>query len=926
MKREFKIKDCFISALLAGALYCVLLAFAGGYPFGNGMILKYDSIYQYAPFLNEAVMRIKDGASLLYSYSIGGENFYAMALYYLVNPFNIAALFFKEGDIANAFALIIGLNTCAIAFTSCLYLKKHFNKGGLSVIAFSLLYTFSGFYMLYHYNTMWLTALWLLPLIALGIENITSGKSWVLYLVSLSFAIICNFYLGFMLCIFSVLYFFTCLFSQDINDKNEENRVSLTGVFVKFGFSSLLAGGIASVTLFPIVYSLSNAFTKNAFTDESWYFFNPLDFVAVHLTGIFPNTIALTNKTLPGVTLGALALIFASMYIFSKKTSKNEKLAHLVLVAIFWASFEIPKLYYIWHGMSAPAGLPYRFSFIYCFILVKLAYQVFLEVKELNKAAFILPALIIAVGYIRLITKSFEVFKMPIIIGGISTVIIFVLVLLIRFTKKEKLFKATALILGIVQLALCGQGAISDVKKDGYMPYFEKVNKAKEIINRDDFYRMEFSEYGGTTLSDGTSYQVNNGSVYGFNGISIFSSMTDARWAGLQFNLGNAGNIGNSYGYAMQTPVYNTLFDVNYVMDNANALENEKYYEKLADADGLGVYKTKNTLGLGFMANSDLADWEEYNTNSFVSQASLWQAITGAENVFDYYDTDLTDIKTGGCELVTNFVLPEEDTDDGHDEHDGHSHISENDIHGILNALKGYYRYKITDNNYSMTFTFVPEKTQNIFLLVQSGNLDIVKASSNASSKTFTFDEKQFIDLGVCEQGVPITLEFTSSNGDKALENFKDNKNAIDDALYLLVAGVNDSAYEQGLQAIKDNGTLKIDEFTDSYIKGTVNASKDGVMYVSIPRDEGWTVTVDGEAVELLENESHMMMFDISQGEHTVEMKYFPQGLKEGIFVSVASLLALALVILLSKVRKMKAEVLAQEEAEKVTETPEKDD
>lgn len=137
---------------------------------------------------------------------------------------------------------------------------------------------------------------------------------------------------------------------------------------------------------------------------------------------------------------------------------------------------------------------------------------------------------------------------------------------------------------------------------------------------------------------------------------------------------------------------------------------------------------------------------------------------------------------------------------------------------------------------------------------------------------------------------------------------------------------VDNEAFMNGYKHILENGTLKIETFKDSYIKGTVNASKDGVMVASMPYDEGWTVTVDGEAVELIKNESHMMMFNISQGEHTVEMKYFPQGLKEGIFVSLASILALALVMLLSKVRKMKAEVLAQEEAEKTANAPEKDD
>ncbi len=244
----------------------------------------------------------------------------------------------------------------------------------------------------------------------------------------------------------------------------------------------------------------------------------------------------------------------------------------------------------------------------------------------------------------------------------------------------------------------------------------------------------------------------------------------------------------------------------------------------------------------------------------------------------------------------------------------------------MLNSLNGYYRYKITDNNYSLAFTFVPDKTQNVFLLAQSGNLDTVKITTAKSSKEFMFVEKHLIDLGVCEQGVEVTVEFSSSNGDNALESYKDNTNPFDDALYLEIAGVNDEVYKQGIKAVRNNGVLNITEFDDDYICGTVNAAQDGTMFVSIPLDEGWTVTVDGEETELIENDNHMTLFSVSAGEHTVEMKYFPQGLKEGIFVSVASLLVLALVILLSKVRKMKAELAAEEEAKKASEKTEKDD
>ena len=85
---------------------------------------------------------------------------------------------------------------------------------------------------------------------------------------------------------------------------------------------------------------------------------------------------------------------------------------------------------------------------------------------------------------------------------------------------------------------------------------------------------------------------------------------------------------------------------------------------------------------------------------------------------------------------------------------------------------------------------------------------------------------------------------------------------------------------------------------------------------MAMPYDEGWTVTVDGEEIEWIEHSSHWMMFAVPKGDHEIEMRYFPQGLKEGIFVSAATVLVLLLFVLLSKMREMRLAEESQETAE----------
>ena len=189
-----------ISALGAAALFLVFCAFSKIAPFGDTSVIRNDGLKQYAPFLAEYIERLKSGGSLLYSWNTGlGSNEFASVCYYLLSPFNLLALPFNSASIDSAMLLIITVKTAFIAGSFSYFVKKKFNASSVLCFAFSLLYTFSGFYLAYYYNTMWLDALIALPLIALGIENIVNGKKATLYFFALAYAIIVNFYIAYMI-------------------------------------------------------------------------------------------------------------------------------------------------------------------------------------------------------------------------------------------------------------------------------------------------------------------------------------------------------------------------------------------------------------------------------------------------------------------------------------------------------------------------------------------------------------------------------------------------------------------------------------------------------------------------------------------------------------------------------------------------------
>lgn len=910
-------------------LFLVFCAFSKIAPFGDYTILRNDGLGQYAPFLAEYIERLKSGGSLFYSWNTGlGSNEFASICYYLLSPFNLLALPFNSSNIDSAMLLIITVKTALIAASFSVFLQNKFEIQNITVSVFSLIYTFSGFYLAYYYNTMWLDALIALPLIALGIENIVKGKKATLYFFALAYAIFVNFYIAYMICIFCVLYFFLLVFSQDVSkNKKEKQDEPIFPVMLKFGTASLFAGLVSAVVIIPVLYALENTAAKSDF-DTTDFFFNILDFLSYHTDGMDMKILEMTSATAPYLMSSMLTMILFPLFFTSKKIKPNEKAATAVVTVLFFLSMQIPKLNYFWHGLNAPSFLPYRFSFLYLFLIITVAFKTLLNIDSVPKWAFVLPVALVgvSVGYAKFSQFSDHFTPYGLVLSAVAAAVYLVILLIAK--NKDGFKRSLPIVLCVLivaELCLSNTKTIKGVGSvyDEYYTDLNTIEQAKEIIeaNTDGFYRME--------ISNGSIY--NFPALYNYNGISTFSSMTDTNLALTQYCLGVDGDRKNEYKYSPQTPIYNAMHSLDYVFDNVGLIgEDNPYYEKIGEVDGKGVYKVKYALPLAYCADSTITEWDPYIYQPSYSQTGFWYNATGVGNVFDYAQLD--SIEYSSCEAVDSGTVNQYYSKLNEENEDEHAHVHEdgevhedgyNALTTIIETVGGVYPFKATDNGFSIKFNYTVQKDGELFMLATSGCLQKMTVSFAGEASEYDVSDRKLYDVGYYHAGD--VVEVTVHDADRDISEFDADK-PLTDSVQMSAMTVDNEAFMNGYKHILENGTLKIDEFKDSYIKGTVNASKDGVMVASMPYDEGWTVTVDGEAVELVKNESHMMMFNISQGEHTVEMKYFPQGLKEGIFVSVASILALVLVMLLSKVRKMKAEVLAQEEAEKTANAPEKDD
>ena len=369
-------------------------------PFGDKIIYRMDLYHQYGPLFSELYDRITSGESLLYSWNTGlGSPFIGNFFNYLSSPLSLLVLFFGHDKTFEAVAAMIAIKAIFSSMALSYYLKKSKNEHGPIVIAFGIMYAFCAYFVAYYWNVMWIDSLYLLPLVALGIEKIINKGKCANYIIFLSLAIFTNYYIGFMLCIFSCLYFLYYYFcsidkieikSENLSKSNVKyNRLEKSFFLqsaIRFGLSSISVGIILLFMILPVAYILSSSSATNGnHPTELTSYFNIFDFLANHLASLEPTIRSSGNTVFPNVYCGILTLMLIPIYMYSNKIRSTEKIASIVLLIVMFFSFNLNFINYFWHGLHFPNDLPYRQSFMYSFILIILAYKGFKNIDTSNK-------------------------------------------------------------------------------------------------------------------------------------------------------------------------------------------------------------------------------------------------------------------------------------------------------------------------------------------------------------------------------------------------------------------------------------------------------------------------------------------------------------------------------------------------------------
>jgi len=329
----------------------IIFAYVGLVPFGSNNFLSSDLGTQYLAFLTELRRQLVSGNFHLYLFSQSlGDNFFPVISYYLLSPFNLLLVLFSPKGIPGAANIIIMLKISTMGVSMAYFLKSYFQKVSVANYMFTIAYSFCGFVASYFYDLMWLDALIMLPLVAVGVMHVIKDHKYVLYYFSILGAIIFNYYLGYMLCIFSL-----CFFIYIGLENNLFHMPNKWKVIRNYLITSILAGFSSAVVLVPTLVGMLKT-AKTSFNVLNYLPSARFGLEALTELGIGGNTFNQRLEHGPSVFMTSTVLILLLAFFLSDRIDNKDKWYSTLLLGTLLISMFVTTFNTVWHMFQNPAG------------------------------------------------------------------------------------------------------------------------------------------------------------------------------------------------------------------------------------------------------------------------------------------------------------------------------------------------------------------------------------------------------------------------------------------------------------------------------------------------------------------------------------------------------------------------------------------
>ena len=879
---------------LAFALPCVGMLFVmliSQYePFGKYSMLYSDMYHQYYPFFVAFRRALRSGEGLLYTWSVGmGMDYLGLIAYYLASPLNLLSVLVPEGWLLEYFSLLVPIKLGFAGLFFGIFLKKMFGKDDFSISLFGGFYGLCAWALGFQWNIMWLDTFALLPLVALGTVSLLREKKFRLYTLSLFASIFANYYIGLFTCIFVFLLFFVyqiCCWGGWKKFFTDLCRIAL--------FSALAIGMTAILELPALAALQTTQSSVNQFPSgfrlniaSSNTFLGLLDGmrqVAGNMGGALePNF----KEGLPNVYCGIISVMLMFLYLMAKGISLREKICTVVLLLFFNVSFIIRQLDYIWHGFHFTNMIPYRFSFLYSFVVLYMAYRAWVMRRKFSPWQ-IIGASLLASGILACSKELTETIPLPILSWEVdfplylvynwAFLVLYLLAMLcgsveedipedadtvlisqIRTERSRQRRRSRNLVWGIMGVELIanlicfglyfpGTGVSNYPKGTTYTASVIRYMYERERYN--PFFRAETTH----------SQTLNDGALNGYNGVSAFTSSANVKTTLFMQALGyGAKNTYNRYLFEESSPVANLFLGLKYMIERDGKDKTSSMFKEVNSFGDTVLLENQAYLPLGFLAESTLADLTfDTSANAFQFQDDLFAAATGLTGeVWHSFPGENLTITGNGVTI---------------DESNG----------------SGFCRYSGASGGSDVTYTYVADQDGFACIHLDLPERNTFYVSVNGMELySESISLPQMLAVGDLQTGDVLDIRIVCDEGESS-------------TMTVSAAILNQEHFWDGYD-ILNASTLELTRFDSTHVEGTIDCNRDGLLYLSIPQNGNWHVSVDGEPAQIRLVGDCMIGVELTEGSHSISCTYRNQAYSLGWKISLGCAAVFAWLVWMQK-------------------------
>lgn len=847
-KNPLTILTFIVPPIAVAVILLIVYAMGRMYPFGDKTLAWCDMHQQVVPLLlNFKDILQGEGNFFLNMQNAAGMNFYGVFLFFISSPFSFLVVFIEKADIMNFMNILTLLKMATCAITANIYFRRchkrlHLFWGAL----FSVVYAFSGYAMLFYQNTVWLDVMYFFPLLLISFDSLIKNKRTGGLIFCLSGMLVLNYYLSYMVVIFTIIYFGLYLFMN-------RRRETVNGIAPRFIIACAVAAALTAVIWLPsFAQYLSSARGKNI------------------IKGLVDSQIFTKLDTcLPFLFCTGVAL--AVYVIFFGRRVTSESRFYVILSFLTLLPVILEPINKMWHTGDYMA-FPVRYGYIttmmlLCFGAVKLGTTTIRDFGTAVKKRYAIPTfMLIALfggfsvwyyltfrdkldSYSTTLWGNTESFLYLLIITCIAVTLY---TLIFSFGVFRKLgFTVLCIMLSVVTAFECLFNANVYIAAASYTPSkFDNAIVLEDKIQDDEkFWRIKLGQgqykYFDANLIGGL----------GYNSFAHYTSLTSEDYMFAMKRLGYSsywmevtGNGG--------TLLTDAMMSVGYTVEKFTAREPALYRDKY-----YSIFENEYFMPLGIISDNDLSAVPEL---PLAERNEIQQFV--AEQLFGAEEELFTEYQPTGERNIQFYKIED----------------------------KYHFIPEMASKNAALTYKIYVEGKQTLYF----DCFDLV--STNVREHIYgTFD--------VYVNGVKENLSFPGQDTNGLLDlgvyenEFVTVEISLNKKSYCSSFGLYGLSHEKLGKIINPEKSAGL-EVSGTTISGSYNCEKDGqYLFLSVPYDKGFTAYVNGKETEISRTLGGFMAIRLSQGENDIEFSFSPTGFKMGVIISFAGVVMLALWLVLRK-------------------------